>query len=123
MNFISTRPPLEEVLAPPRRETVAIRVRVWSMPSESSRRTIEFRVPRAWGDVGWDVVAASGNDFGRVRFKWMTRDAARWFDEAAVESLFSGSYFGVADADDPGRVDFVGGGDLVVEAKPYREGP
>lgn len=123
MNFISTCPLLDEFLAPPRRETVAIRVRVWSMPSESSRRTIDFRLPRAWGDVGWDVVATSGNDFGRVRFKWMTRDAALCFDEAAVESLFSGSHCGVADANDRGRVDFAGGGDLVVEAKPYREGP
>jgi hypothetical protein len=114
---------LEEVLAAPRPEDVAIRVRAWSMPDESSRRTIDFRVPRAWGQVGWEVVAAAGNDVDRIRFTWMTRDATLWFDEAAVENLFSGSYCGVADADYLGRVDFAGGGDFVVEAKPYREGP
>jgi hypothetical protein len=69
------------------------------------------------------IVAASGNNVDRIRFTWMTRDATLWFDEAAVENLFSGSYCGVADADYLGRVDFAGGGDFIVEAKPYREGP
>lgn len=109
---------LEEVVSSPNPDEIAVRVRVWQMPDEESRRTIDFKIPTAWRNVGWDVVAGGG-DRKQIRFTWMERDGTLWFDEAAVENLFPGSYCSVKNADYLGRV-FGGGGEFIVEARPYR---
>jgi len=111
---------LEEVRRAPRREDRVIRVRVWNLPDDPERSSINFNVPSGWRRLSWSI--ADGADPGAAsrRFTWW-RDLSFWPDSPVVtEQLAHGSRTEVAEAVARGylRVDRSGGEEFVVEIRP-----
>jgi pimeloyl-ACP methyl ester carboxylesterase len=77
-----------------------ILVRVFPVPGQKSRGTVNFDVPKAWGEV--EVTIVEGNR--GQRFTWMD-DCSGWFDSSVSKPLTSGSKTRVSsDGDYLGRI-------------------
>lgn len=79
---------LEQVVAAPSPRELVIRWRVWDMPGQESRRTVNAAVPDSWKTVEWSV---SGGAAAKMVRATPMRDASWRSDEAVSEPVRHGT--------------------------------
>lgn len=110
---------LEEVRRAPRREDRVIRVRVWNLPDDPERSSINFNVPSGWRRLSWRIVGETDSGAADRRVIWM-RDLSFWPDSPVLTAQLSHGSRTDAQAVARGylRVDRSGGEEFVVEIRP-----